>query len=219
MLTLDPFGRIGWPSLDLNDGNSPKHRQFESVFSCKICGLFIPASPPKKTFNFPAKMEIHSISPFQIFHRPGLGIELSTCLDDTYWSTLDAKAGRLRPDHFLRTFPLTRSGKTRDGPMEMKMFKTRCPEIAELVWEWFVWFLMWALQNASCVILSTPIASAYKCACNKIHQSGMFQPDATADVSATGVHQPALHPFRKKRRRVTSFCTQESYIQIWMSYL
>ena len=89
--------------------------------------------PPKKTFNFPAKMEIHSISPFQIFHRPGLGIELSTCLDDTYWSTLDAKAGRLRPDHFLRTFPLTRSGKTRDGPMEMKMFKMRCPEIAELV--------------------------------------------------------------------------------------
>jgi len=40
------------------------------------------------------------------------GIELSTCLDDTYWSTLDAKAGRLRPDHFLRTFPLTRSTPT-----------------------------------------------------------------------------------------------------------
>lgn len=40
------------------------------------------------------------------------GIELTTCLDDTYWSTLDAKAGRLRPDHFLRTFPLTRSTPT-----------------------------------------------------------------------------------------------------------
>ena len=38
------------------------------------------------------------------------GIELTTCLEDTYWSTLDAKAGRLRPDHFLRTFPLTRCG-------------------------------------------------------------------------------------------------------------
>ena len=35
------------------------------------------------------------------------------------------------------------------------------------------------------------------------------------DVSATGVHQPALHPFRKKRRRVTSFCTQWYSIVIY----
>lgn len=40
------------------------------------------------------------------------GINLSTCLDDTYWSSLDAKAGRLRPEHFLRTFPLTRTTPT-----------------------------------------------------------------------------------------------------------
>ena len=89
------------------------------------------ASPPKEDLQFPCQNgDSQQNHLFQTFHRPGLGIELSTCLDDTYWSTLDAKAGRLRPDHFLRTFPLTRSGKTRDGPMEMKMFKTRCPEIA-----------------------------------------------------------------------------------------
>ncbi|CAJ1364950.1 unnamed protein product [Effrenium voratum] len=40
------------------------------------------------------------------------GIDLGTCLDDTYWSTIDARAGRLRPEHFLSTFPLTRSTPT-----------------------------------------------------------------------------------------------------------
>lgn len=48
MLTLDPFGRIGWPFLDLNDGISPKHRQFESAFPKKEMWTFYPKHTPQK---------------------------------------------------------------------------------------------------------------------------------------------------------------------------
>ncbi|CAE7233052.1 Ido1, partial [Symbiodinium necroappetens] len=39
-------------------------------------------------------------------------INLGTALDDSYWSSLEAHAGRIHPDHFLRIFPLTRTTPT-----------------------------------------------------------------------------------------------------------
>lgn len=53
----------------------------------------------------------------QLLHRIGAlcearGINLGTALDDSYWSSLEAHAGRIHPDHFLRIFPLTRTTPT-----------------------------------------------------------------------------------------------------------
>eukprot|EP00439_Symbiodinium_sp_Y106_P069324 s1628_g11.t3 len=53
----------------------------------------------------------------QLLHRIGAlcearGINLGTALDDSYWSSLEARAGRIHPDHFLRIFPLTRTTPT-----------------------------------------------------------------------------------------------------------
>ncbi|CAE7293396.1 Ido1 [Symbiodinium sp. CCMP2456] len=53
----------------------------------------------------------------ELLHRIGAlcearGINLGTALDDSYWSSLEAHAGRIQPDHFLRIFPLTRTTPT-----------------------------------------------------------------------------------------------------------
>ena len=40
---------------------------------------------------------------FRYPHTLSAGINLYTALDDSYWSSLEARAGRIRPDHFLRS--------------------------------------------------------------------------------------------------------------------
>ena len=45
------------------------------------------------------------------WHPSAAGINLGTALDDSYWSSLEARAGRIHPDHFLRTWRLFQRGE------------------------------------------------------------------------------------------------------------
>ncbi len=146
-------------------------------------------------------MEVHRISPFQRSHlfTPRdwviylFGWYLLVDLGCQSW-TSSSRSFLTK----LSTHKVDRSVTWRADGDGFKMFQKMSGSciVERVVWEWFLWFwyiLMWVLYNACCVLLSTTIAFAYKCGCNKIQQSGMFQPDAMADVPGLSVTD-ALQP-------------------------